>query len=137
MKALPLRLPPGADLRKSIEAVVLPEGAGGAFVASGIGSLTDPRIRFAGATTETVLKGEYELLSLAGTVTCDGAHLHVSVSDAGGSVIGGHLVYGNEVRTTAEILLIVLFGWGLSREHDPTTGFKELAVRSGEGKDAA
>lgn len=137
MNFLPLRLPPGADLRRSIEAAALPEGAGGAFVASGIGSLVDPRIRLAGAAAETVMQGDYELLSLSGSVTRDGAHLHLAVADARGRVTGGHLVYGNEVRTTAEVLLVVLFDWTLSREQDPRTGFKELVVRAGAGTQGA
>jgi predicted DNA-binding protein with PD1-like motif len=53
----------------------------------------------------------------------------MSVADAAGRVYGGHVVYGNEVRTTAEILLAPLPDWSLTREPDPVTGFQELVVR--------
>jgi predicted DNA-binding protein with PD1-like motif len=56
----------------------------------------------------------------------------MSVSDASGRVLGGHVGYGNIVRTTAEILLVALADWSLTREHDPATGFNELVVRRRE-----
>ena len=129
MNDLPLRLPPGSDLRRALEDAVRGTGHGSAFVVSGIGSLSNPRLRFAGAEAETPLSGAFEILSLAGTITPDGAHLHMSIADREGRVVGGHLGYGNEVRTTAEVLLVLLSGWALSRALDRGTGFKELVVR--------
>ncbi|HBU19215.1 PPC domain-containing DNA-binding protein, partial [Hydrogenophaga sp.] len=49
MKTLPIRLTPGQDLREALEAAVRAQGCQAAFVLSGIGSLVDARIRFAGA----------------------------------------------------------------------------------------
>jgi predicted DNA-binding protein with PD1-like motif len=68
------------------------------------------------------------VLTLAGSVTPDGAHLHASVSTASGRVLGGHLGYGCLVRTTAEVLVAILPDWKLSREHDDATGYQELAI---------
>lgn len=104
-----------------------------AFVVSGIGSLLDARLRFAGAESETLVSGAVEILSLCGTLTPDGAHLHMAVSDVNGRVVGGHVVYGNIVRTTAELLLVQSPQWSLGREHDPGTGYKELVVRPAPG----
>lgn len=104
-------------------------GTGSAFVIAGIGSLKDPRLRFAGAEEEVTLNGAFEILSLCGTLTPDGGHLHIAVSDEHGRVVGGHVCYGNEVRTTAEILLTHVPGWQLSREFDAGTGYRELSVR--------
>lgn len=124
----PVRLPPGADLRRALEA--LSEAwADGAFVLSGIGSLGDGRLRLAGAAAEIAVPGPLEILTLAGTLTPDGAHLHLSVADAQGRVVGGHAAYGNVVRTTAELLLARVPGWVLSRAPDPATGYPELVVR--------
>lgn len=100
-----------------------------AFVLSGIGSLLDAKLRLAGADSETLVQGEVEILSLSGTLTPDGAHLHMAVSDANGRVVGGHVCCGNTVRTTAEVLLVQLSEWRLARELDPSTGYKELVVR--------
>jgi predicted DNA-binding protein with PD1-like motif len=125
MDLLPLRLSPGEDLRRALEAA----GADGAFVVSGIGSLRDVRLRFAGAPEATILAGDFEIISIAGAIAADGAHLHMAVADADGRVLGGHVVYGNLVRTTAEVLLTPVPGWDLSRPFDPATGYPELSVR--------
>lgn len=58
-----------------------------------------------------------------------GAHLHMSVADAQGQVTGGHVAYGCSVRTTAEVLLVLLPEWSFTRVLDPHTGFLELVVR--------
>ena len=128
MHTLPLRLPPGADLRREIEQAVvgLPEQCG--FVLSGIGSLAQANLRFAAAESSTLFVEPLEVLSLAGSVTPEGAHLHASVSTASGNVLGGHVSYGCIVRTTAEVLIAVLPEWSLSREHDAVSGYKELKV---------
>ncbi len=138
MHLLPLRLLPGADLRLALESHCKAGDSGGYFVLSGIGSLRDPRIRFAGEDGARELRGPFEMVSLQGTVTVDGAHLHVVVSDARGEVLGGHLAPGSLVRTTAEILLVSSDRWHLGRQHDPGTGFAELTVRPkpGPGNDA-
>ncbi len=129
MDLTPLRLPPGADLRRSLEALATAPGADACFVVAGIGSLVNARLRYAGEATETEVAGPLEILSLSGTLSASGAHLHASVSDAAGRVLGGHLCHGSVVRTTAEVLVAPLSGWSLIREPDPTTGFMELVVR--------
>ncbi len=48
---------------------------------------------------------------------------------AQGRVSGGHVSYGCIVRTTAEVLLLLLPEWSFSREPDSATGFAELVVR--------
>ncbi len=128
MHCLPLRLQPGADLRSSLEAMAAADGLS-TFVVCGIGSLSGAVLRLAVAESLTSVQGAVEILSLSGTLTTDGAHLHMTVADAQGRVIGGHVGYGNTVRTTAELLLVNLSEWRLNRETDPGTGFKELVVR--------
>lgn len=129
MQLQPIRLSPGADLRRAIEEAVQGQPVTSAFVVAGIGSLVEARLRYAGEPTEATIAGPLEVLSVSGSLTPSGAHLHMAVSDASGRVYGGHAGYGNIVRTTAEILVAFLPDWSLSREHDAATGFKELVVR--------
>lgn len=131
MDALPLRIPAGADLRAALEAVPALHGAGAAFVVQGIGSLSVARLRYAGRPDLAELRGDLEILTLGGSLGADGAHLHMSVSDAEGRVSGGHVGPGCVVRTTAEVLVALLPAHRFSREHDPATGYKELFVRPG------
>ena len=130
MTLLPIRLLPGTDLRRALEALPLSHGTDSAFVVAGIGSLVQVSLRYADATETTLLAGPLEMLSLSGSLSTAGAHLHVSVSDAAGRVSGGHLGQGSTVRTTAEVLLALLPKGTLTREHDAATGFGELVVRS-------
>lgn len=127
MQAVPLRLLPGQDLRAALEAALA--GHSAAFVLQGIGSLSVAQLRFAGAEQATEVRGDLEILTLAGSLTPDGAHLHMSVSDAQGRVIGGHVAAGCIVRTTAEVLLAVLPDHEFSREPDAASCFRELVVR--------
>jgi predicted DNA-binding protein with PD1-like motif len=134
MNALPLRIPSQADLRQVLAALPARHGVDAAFVVQGIGSLSVAHIRFAGAPDFTELRGDLEILSLGGSLSPDGPHLHIAVSDASGQVRGGHMGPGCVVRTTAEVMVLLLPGYRFSREHDPATGFKELFVA---GADAA
>ncbi|QCP53218.1 DNA-binding protein [Trinickia violacea] len=129
MQPHPLRLLPGDDLRASVEDALRQRELRAAFVLQGIGSLSVAQLRFAGAETPVTLRGDLEILTLAGSVSPDGAHLHMSVSDAGGQVFGGHVACGCTVRTTAEILLVLLPEHRFSRALDAGTGFMELVVQ--------
>jgi predicted DNA-binding protein with PD1-like motif len=136
MQTHPLRLSPGDDLRAAIEDVLRQRDVRAAFVLQGIGSLSVAQLRFAGAEHATALHGDLEILTVAGSVSPDGAHLHMAVSDARGRVFGGHVAHGCTVRTTAELLLALLPEHRFSRAPDPATGFMELVIRS-EANDSA
>jgi predicted DNA-binding protein with PD1-like motif len=127
--AWPVRLLPGDDLRLALQAVVVARGLSAAFVLAGIGSLRVVQLRLAGAEQPLRLSGDLELLSLTGSIAADGVHLHMSVADAEGRVLGGHVAPGCIVRTTAEVLLQLLPGWDFRREADTRTGFAELVIR--------
>lgn len=130
MKTLPLRLTPGQDLRRALEAAVAAAGCSAAFVIAGIGSLGEVVIRWAGRDgAEPPLRGSFEIVALSGTVAGNGSHLHAALSDADGRVLGGHLGHGCTVRTTAEVLVALLPDWDFRREPDAATGFEELVIR--------
>lgn len=128
LQTLALRLHPGDDLRAAIEAALQASGLRAAFVLQGIGSLSVAQLRYAGAPQPAELRGDLEILTLAGSVAPDGAHLHMAVADAQGQVRGGHVGPGCLVRTTAELLLALLPEQHFSREPDAVTGFRELKI---------
>ncbi|CAN5418069.1 hypothetical protein BH10PSE17_BH10PSE17_13510 [soil metagenome] len=99
-----------------------------AFVVSGIGSLDGACLRYAGVDKPEALTGELEIVSLAGSLSADGAHLHAVLSTSQGRVLGGHVAPGCTVRTTVELLLAVLPDHRFSREIDPSTGYPELVI---------
>ena len=128
MKVLPLRLTPGDDLRQALETWMGEQQEQAGCLISAVGSLSLAKLRLAGATQATAIQGELEILSLSGTLSPDGAHLHIAVADSRGTVIGGHLCAGSLVRTTAELVIGLLPDWQFSRELDPATGYPELRI---------
>ncbi|MBL8279725.1 MAG: DUF296 domain-containing protein [Pelomonas sp.] len=116
-----VRLKPGDDLRGAL-------GAHTGFVVAGMGSLRHAELRLAGAPGPTHLAGPLEILTLSGSATPQGVHLHASLSDASGRVIGGHVCAGCEVHTTAELLFAPLPPGTLTRQPDPDTGYTELVI---------
>jgi predicted DNA-binding protein with PD1-like motif len=128
MKVLPLRLLPGDDLRLALEAWMGAQQEQAGCVISAVGSLSLAQLRLAGATQATAIHGELEILSLSGTLSPNGAHLHIAIADSKGAVIGGHLCAGSLVRTTAELVIGLLPEWQLRRVLDPATGYAELRI---------
>lgn len=96
-----------------------------------VGSLEQVTLRYANTGKATQLNGHFEIVSLVGTFAeHSGEHIHLSVSDGQGQTSGGHMLPGNKVYTTAEIVLGALENVEFDREHDPTYGYAELAVRT-------
>jgi glutaredoxin len=54
------------------------------------------------------LAGELEIITLQGTISPDGVHLHLSFSDASCQVWGGHLEHGTLVLRGADLLVGLL-----------------------------
>ena len=130
MKVVTLRLGPGDDLRRALEAWMAAQQEQAGCVISAVGSLSVAQIRLAGAAEATAIHGELEILSLCGTLSPDGAHLHIAIADSRGAVIGGHLCAGSLVRTTAELVIGLLPEWQFSRRLDLATGYAELRIRA-------
>ena len=128
MKVVPLRLQPGDDLRRALDAWMAEQQEQAGCVISAVGSLSVAQLRFAGATEEMAIHGDLEILSLSGTLSPDGVHLHIAISGSSGAVIGGHLCVGSLVRTTAELVIGLLPEWQFSRKLDPATGYPELRI---------
>lgn len=128
---LAVRLEPGADLRRGLIEIfdAQPERAG--FVAAAVGSLTVAALRMAGEPEVERIAGPLEIVGLSGTLSVDGPHLHLAVSLSDGRMLGGHLMDGARVRTTAEIVLGLAAGVVFERPVDPATGYRELSGREG------
>lgn len=130
MRVWILRLGPGQDLRAELEAFARAKGLRAGFVVSAVGSLREVRLRLADQEEASALPGPVELVALGGTLSPDGPHLHVAVSDSTGRTVGGHLVPGCLVYTTAEIVVGEAEALELGRPRDPSTGYGELEVRA-------
>lgn len=123
------RLLPGQDLKQEIDALAERERWEAACILTGIGSLRKAAIRFADRPAAEVLEGPLEIISLSGTLSQEGSHIHISVSDSGGKLSAGHLTEGAIIYTTAEMVFGILSEWHFSRSFDPVTGFSELSAK--------
>ena len=129
LKTYALRLRPGQDLRRELEGFAKARGLRAGFVLTAVGSLTKAALRLADQPDATAFEGKFEIVSLVGTLSPDGVHLHASLSDKTGRTIGGHLVEGCVIYTTAELVIGEIEGVEFTREQDAETGYKELRVR--------
>ena len=128
MRNYTFRLAPGQDLLDSIEAVARDNNIEAGCVLSGVGSLTHLTLRLANQEVHAGYHGFFEIVSLIGTVSIHGSHLHLAVSDEEGRTIGGHLVSGCKIYTTAEIILAVFTDAVYKRELAEDSGYDELVV---------
>jgi predicted DNA-binding protein with PD1-like motif len=124
-----IRLQPGQDLRVSIQKYVNQHEVKAGWIITCVGSLTAYHIRFANAVEGTKESGHFEIVSLSGTLSQNGSHMHISISDSTGKTIGGHLLEGCIVYTTAEIILQVSSKYIFSRQKDGSTPWEELQIR--------
>lgn len=126
-KTTAIRLASHQDLKKELLKVASNSKAG--FVITCVGSLEQVNIRFANQENGTLLKGHFEILSLVGTFSDSGAHLHISVADSTGRTIGGHLLNDSLIYTTAEIVIGELTDLQFDRIVDSTYGYEELSIK--------
>ena len=81
MHPLPLHLEPGSDLRASLEQLAVEHNAAG-FVLGVVGNLSRVAFQCPGRSEPSVLEGDLEIITLQGTLSPQGVHLHLSLSDA-------------------------------------------------------
>ena len=122
------RLFPGEDLKISIEGFLKKNNIEAGWIVTCVGSLTEYSIRFANQAKPSRGSGYFEITSLVGTLSCNGSHLHIAVADRDGKTIGGHLMEGCKIYTTAEIILVESPIYIFSREKDGTSPWKELEI---------
>ena len=128
MRTYALRLHPGDDLRRQLLAFTEQHHLRAAALVTCVGSLTTATLRLANQSGPTVYHGHFEIVSLVGTLSVNGSHLHLAVADSTGRTFGGHLLDGNIVYTTAELVVGVLEELDFRRETDPVSTSQELTV---------
>ena len=132
-----LRLGPGEDLLDSLWRYARVTKIKAASIVSVVGSLTDTNIRYANEEDGSSLHGHFEIVSVVGNLDLqdpnfDGSgHIHMSFSDNLGVTVGGHVLSGNIVYTTAEITILEITEGLFTRELDDVpggSGYYELQV---------
>jgi predicted DNA-binding protein with PD1-like motif len=131
-KAYAFRLKPGQDLKQEIQKFVTEKKITAGWISTCVGSLTHYTIRFANQPNGSSDSGHFEIVSVTGTVSTNGAHIHISISDSTGKTIGGHLMDGCKIYTTAEIVIGSSNDFIFKREKDGTTPWEELQVEAVE-----
>lgn len=131
MKTVVTRFTPGTELKSQIIKLAKAHGITAGYVVTCVGGLTEVICRMSGATPTKQdirqFKGHFEIVSLVGTISTSGCHLHISFSDEQGKVFGGHLKEAI-VDPTAELVLGVEENLTFNRQLDDQTGFKELRL---------
>lgn len=120
------RLKPDEDLKRGIINILKQKEIKSGVIICIVGSLNSATLRMAKGNIKT-FPGPFEIVSAEGTISADGIHVHIAVSDAEGNIMGGHLRSGCLINTTAEIC-ILKSNKTLKRVFDPKTGYKELVI---------
>lgn len=128
MQVHAIRLKPNEDLRKAIENYAMENNINAGWMVTCAGSLTKYNIRFANEEKGATGSGHFEIVSLVGTVSTNGCHLHISISDSTGRTIGGHLLAGCTIYTTAEMVIQSTPQLNFKREKDGSTPWEELQI---------
>ena len=105
MKIHALRLKPEMDLKQELVNFTKEKNIQAGFIVSCVGSLKEANLRLADEEIIKTFKEKFEIVSLVGTLSQDGLHLHTSLSNKEGKTIGGHLKEGCIIYTTAEIIV--------------------------------
>lgn len=127
-RTLVLRLTPGQDLKLELQRLCNEHELKAACIVTCVGSLTTMKLRLANQPTGSDFAGPLEIVSLVGTLSQNGSHLHLSASDSTGKTTGGHLMDGCLIYTTAEIVIGIFDDAEFQRQFDPQSGSKELQV---------
>ncbi|MCD8350312.1 MAG: DNA-binding protein [Planctomycetaceae bacterium] len=132
-RVVAMRLAPGEDVLDGLKRACAEHGVKEGLILGGIGSLNgaafmnpiplpDKKAGY-GYGEPLRLEGPIELVALSGQI-CLGAdgetlfHVHASLSDQQGHGWGGHLIEGNKVLLTTDILVAEVGGIAMGRRYD-------------------
>ena len=122
------RLKRDDDLKLSISNFCNKNNIEAGCIVTAVGSVYEIRIRKADGVSEYFETRDFEIVSLNGTISKDGVHLHIALSDNQLTTIGGHLLAGTKVKTTVEVVIMKFSKYEMTRKLDQNTGYKELEV---------
>lgn len=125
-----IRLKRGEDLLESIKRVCAEQNIRAGVILSGVGCISQGRIRDASGVNIREIGEHCEIVSLNGTASSVRCHIHIALSKEDLSTIGGHLCSGCIVNTTCELVIGELPGVSCGVEYDPETGYEELIFRN-------
>ena len=129
MKTLVFRILPKQDLRQEINAHCRNANVISGSILSAVGCVSKAVVRIADGITVQTKQADMEIVSLTGTITRDGDHLHILCIDIDHQPFGGHLKEGTIVNTTCEVVIADFSDeWTLHRSFDMQTGYDELTV---------
>lgn len=132
MRQITKRLYPDQDLRREIENMVRENNVKAGVLLSIVGSLKSAVLRMPQPESDVYKTKEWseplEIVGSTATLSENGSHVHVSLSDKEGNVTGGHLQEGCIVRTTVEVVIGVFDDIEYKRVRDKETGFDELEI---------
>jgi len=130
MRQITRRLKPGQLFKESIIQLVEEERVTAGVIVAAVGGLENANLRVSkydnGDHPSITIKGPLELVSCTGTLSQQGCHVHVSVSDRNGQCYGGHLKDGCRVFVTMELVVLAFDDTIYNRTLDNATGFDEL-----------
>lgn len=124
------RLTKGQDLKKEIVKFAKDNNIEAGIIKCAVGCVYEARFRLAGAEGFYEAKEDFEIVSVTGTVSKNGCHIHISLSDREGKTVGGHLSDGCLVNTTCEVVLESFDNYYFDRVFDENTGYKELVINN-------
>jgi predicted DNA-binding protein with PD1-like motif len=124
-----VRLTRGQDLKQAIQSLIKQHQISAGSIASCVGCVSSIHLRLANADHTLEIEAPFEIVSVMGTLTPDHQHIHISLADETGKVIGGHLLEGTIIATTAELILHTYPDLTFTREHDESTGYTELVIK--------
>ena len=131
MRQITRRLKPGQLLKESIIQLVEEERITAGIIVAAVGGLENANLRVSkyenGDHPSITIEGPLELVSCMGTLSQQGCHIHVSVSDRSGQCYGGHLKDGCKIFVTIELVVLAFDDTIYNRTLDNATGFDELS----------
>ena len=130
MRSLPLKLAAGSDVRLSLEKLANEQNLTG-FILGVVGNLSRASFQCPGQSQPSVLEGDLEVITLNGTFSPDGVHLHLSLSDGACQVWGGHLEPGTVVQKGVDLLLGLPEPMASSQDSAEASERIEIAVLPG------
>ncbi|CAN5152376.1 DNA-binding protein [soil metagenome] len=133
MQTIARRLKPDQEIFSEIESICHSENIQAGVILSLVGSVKSASLRFANQENESKIVGPLEIVSVTGTVSKTGCHIHTAFSNSQGTTIGGHLVAGARVFTTVELVILDMSSsHSFSRGLCQLSGFEELVIESND-----